>query len=224
MPCTGPGTSRRSPPASTCSARSPSRRNADEARLVRDAAAAAGVHAVEAFHYAYHPLMARMLELAGNGDIGDLQYVEARMLMPPPAPGDLRWDASVAGGGLMDVGCYAVHAVRDFATTRRGRARPSSRPAAARSPSAPVSTPGSRPICAYPNGMPARIESSMTHGVLDFSLRLVGSNGEAYRARVPAGTPRRPHHRDRRHRPASRADGFAHDVHLHARGDDPPGA
>ena len=33
---------------------------------------------------------------------------------------------------------------------------------------------------AYPSGLPALMETSMTHGVLDFSLRLVGSNGEAY--------------------------------------------
>ena len=48
--------------------------------------------------------MHRMLELAGNGEIGELVRVEARMLMPPPPAGDLRWDADVAGGGLMDVG------------------------------------------------------------------------------------------------------------------------
>ena len=61
--------------------------NAAEARVVRDAAAAAGVHCVEAFHYRYHPLMNRMLELAGNGEIGELVRVEARMLMPPPPAG-----------------------------------------------------------------------------------------------------------------------------------------
>ncbi len=96
--------------------------NAHEARTVRDAAKAAGVHCVEAFHYRYHPLMRRMLELAVDGEIGDLVRVEARMLMPPPAAGDLRWDASVAGGGLMDVGCYAVHAIRDLAGSGRRRA------------------------------------------------------------------------------------------------------
>jgi len=153
--------------------------NADEARLVRDAARAAGVQAVEAFHYAYHPLMARMLELAGSGDIGDLQYVEARMLMPPPAPGDLRWDASVAGGGLMDVGCYAVHAVRDFASLCGGE--PSIVSArGGEIPSRPGVDAWISADLTYPNGLPARIESSMTHGVLDFSLRVVGSNGEAF--------------------------------------------
>jgi predicted dehydrogenase len=153
--------------------------NAEEARLVRDAAAAAGVHCVEAFHYAYHPLMARMLDLAGNGEIGELVRVEARMLMPPPPPGDQRWDAAVAGGGLMDVGCYAVHALRDLAPLAGGEpvlvgAR------GGEIPSQPGVDAWITADVEYPNGLAATLESSMTHGVLDFSLRLVGTEGEAY--------------------------------------------
>jgi predicted dehydrogenase len=153
--------------------------NAEEARRVRDAAKAAGVACVEAFHYAYHPLMARMIELAGNGEIGELQYVEARMLMPPPAAGDLRWTASLAGGGLMDVGCYAVHAIRDIGALCGGEPRV----VAAKGgeiPEHPGVDAWLSADLAYPNGVPARFESSMTHGVLDFSLRIVGSRGEAY--------------------------------------------
>jgi predicted dehydrogenase len=153
--------------------------NADEARVVRDAAKAAGVHCIEAFHYAYHPQMARMLELASKGEIGDLQYIEARMLMPPPGSGDLRWSADLAGGGLMDVGCYAVHAIRDFAELGGG------------DPVIVGATGGEIPEhpgvdawlkadFAYPSGLIAHLESSMTHGSLDFSLRLVGTKGEAY--------------------------------------------
>ena len=153
--------------------------NAEEARRVRDAAAAAGVHVVEAFHYRYHPVQERMIELAGSGEIGDVVYVEGRMLMPPPPAGDLRWDIELAGGGLMDVGCYAVHGLRDLAPLLGGE---------------PVvqgarvgEIPGHPDIDAwltadltFPNGTPAHIECSMTHGVLDFSFRIVGSKGEAY--------------------------------------------
>jgi predicted dehydrogenase len=153
--------------------------NAAEARAVRDAARAGGVHVVEAFHYAYHPLMQRMLELAGSGEIGDLRLVEARMLMPPPAAGDPRWDAALAGGGLMDVGCYAVHAIRDMAAFTGGE--PSIVSArAAEIPAYPGIDAWLEAELAYPNGVPATLHSSMTHGVLDFSLRLVGTKGEAY--------------------------------------------
>jgi predicted dehydrogenase len=153
--------------------------NADEARRVRDAAAAAGVHCVEAFHYAYHPLMHRMIELAGDGEIGDLVRVEARMLMPPPPAGDLRWDADVAGGGLMDVGCYAVHAIRDMSPF--GGGAPSIvRASGGEIPAHPGVDAWLDADLVFPSGLVATIESSMTHGVLDFSLRLVGTNGEAY--------------------------------------------
>ena len=153
--------------------------NAAEARQVRDAAAAAGLQVVEAFHYRYHPLQQRMIELAGSGEIGDVVYVEARMLMPPPPAGDLRWDWDVAGGGLMDVGCYAVHALRDLAGLLGGepgivRAR------AGEIPAHPGIDAWLNADLEFPSGVPARIECSMTHGVLDFSLRIVGSNGEAY--------------------------------------------
>ncbi|MBK9738045.1 MAG: Gfo/Idh/MocA family oxidoreductase [Actinobacteria bacterium] len=153
--------------------------NAAEARIVRDAAKAKGVHVVEAFHYAYHPLMKRMIELAGSGEIGDLQLVEARMLMPPPPAGDPRWQAALAGGGLMDVGCYAVHAIRDLSGLGGGE------PTVVRARGAEI--PAHLGVDAwmsadlvFPSGLPARLESSMTHGVLDFSLRLVGSLGEAF--------------------------------------------
>lgn len=153
--------------------------NAEEAREVRDAAAAAGVHVVEAFHYRYHPLIERMLELATSGDIGDVQFVEARMLMPPPREGDLRWDSSVAGGGLMDVGCYAVHALRTIGSARGGE------PTIVRAiggelPQAPGVDAWLDADIQLPGGVPARLVSGMTHGVLDFSLRIVGSAGEAY--------------------------------------------
>jgi predicted dehydrogenase len=153
--------------------------NAAEARLVRDAAAAAGVHCVEAFHYRYHPLMQRMIQIAGDGEIGELTRVEARMLMPPPSAGDPRWQAAVAGGGLMDVGCYAVHAIRDMSVFAGGE------PTIVRAmggeiPEHPGVDAWLNADLVYPSGLTATLESSMTHGILDFSLRLVGSEGEAF--------------------------------------------
>lgn len=153
--------------------------NAAEARTVRDTATAAGVHVIDAFHQAYHPMMARLIELAGSGEIGDLQYVEARMLMPSPDPDDLRWSADLAGGALMDVGCYAVHSVRDLAPLCGGEPRV----VAARGgehPDHPGVDAWMSADLELPNGVPARVEASMTHHRTDSSLRLVGSRGEAY--------------------------------------------
>jgi predicted dehydrogenase len=87
----------------------PSASDAAEAREVRDTAARANVLVMEAFHYLYHPVARRLLDLVASGDIGELQRVEVDMLIPPPPDTDPRWSLELAGGALMDVGCYGLH-------------------------------------------------------------------------------------------------------------------
>jgi predicted dehydrogenase len=153
--------------------------NVDEARRVRDAAAAAGVHVIEAFHYRYHPVMNRLLEVAASGEIGDVSYVDARMLMPPPGEADPRWVGALAGGSLMDVGCYAVHGIRDLAPLMGGEPRVI-RAAGGSLPEHPGVDAWIAGDLEFPNGVPAHLESSMTHGGWDFSLRIVGTRGEVF--------------------------------------------
>ncbi len=153
--------------------------NGDEAMTVRFAAAAAHLHCVEAFHYRYHPVMRRVLDLLAAGEIGEIVQVKARMLMPPPNAADPRWDRSLAGGALMDVGCYGLHALRCVgqvlgADPSLDRARGGS-------------LPGLEGVDAwldadysFPNGAWGSLVTSMTHGVRDFSLRVVGSAGEVF--------------------------------------------
>jgi predicted dehydrogenase len=107
--------------------------NAAQAREVAAAADGTGLVVMEAFHYRYHPLARRMAELAGGGELGRIQRVETAMCFPLPRFSDIRYDFSLAGGALMDAGCYAVHAMRLLApgeprvtaaralTTRRDR-------------------------------------------------------------------------------------------------------
>ena len=89
--------------------------NADEAVEVRDGAVRAGVVVVEAFHYFFHPVTRRLHELIASGELGDLVRVETALLMPAPPPTDPRWSLALAGGALMDLGCYALHAQRVLA-------------------------------------------------------------------------------------------------------------
>lgn len=65
----------------------------------------------EAFHYADHPLMARILEIVQSGEIGDVRHVTVNMRMPSPAESDPRWNFELAGGTVMDLGCYAINAL-----------------------------------------------------------------------------------------------------------------
>lgn len=97
-------------------AEKPSARNAAEAQEVAAAAQAAGVPVVEAFHYRYHPVMCRLLELIGRGDLGELRHVEVNMGMPAPGDDDPRWKLELAGGALMDLGCYGLHVMRTVGT------------------------------------------------------------------------------------------------------------
>jgi predicted dehydrogenase len=89
--------------------------NANEAREVATAAENSGLVVMEAFHWRYHPMAARMLEVIASGDLGDVQRIEAALCFPLPLFKDIRWQLSLAGGAMMDAGCYPVHMVRTLA-------------------------------------------------------------------------------------------------------------
>lgn len=86
--------------------------NADEATEVAAAARGAGLVVSEAFHYRFHPVLLRLLDLVSSGVLGTLRDVEAVVNIPAPDDDDPRWSWSLAGGALMDLGCYGLHAHR----------------------------------------------------------------------------------------------------------------
>lgn len=89
--------------------------NADEARQMAAAAARSGRRLVEAFHWRFHPLAARMRAVLDSGVLGTLRHVEATMCIPLPLPNDIRYRYDLAGGATMDVGCYTISVVRFLA-------------------------------------------------------------------------------------------------------------
>jgi predicted dehydrogenase len=89
--------------------------NADEALRVAQAAEAGDVVVMEAFHWRYHPLAARVLDLVTSGEIGQLRSVAATCVIPMPNPRDIRWQLALGGGALMDIGSYGVHIMRAVA-------------------------------------------------------------------------------------------------------------
>jgi predicted dehydrogenase len=89
--------------------------NADEAQQVADVAARhPDLVVMEAFHYRYHPLVPRLLEIIAT-DLGPVHRVETRMCIPLPMRNDIRFQLDLAGGALMDTGCYAIHQLRTLA-------------------------------------------------------------------------------------------------------------
>lgn len=89
--------------------------NAEEARAVQAVADETGLVVMEAFHYRYHPLADLMVALTQDEVMGRVQHIEARAIVPYFKPKDIRFDLALAGGSLMDIGCYAVHQVRSVA-------------------------------------------------------------------------------------------------------------
>ena len=88
--------------------------NAQEAAVVASVAKRTGLIVMEAFHYRYHALTARMLEVLASGELGEIQNIKTWMYIPLIIE-DIRWDYALAGGTLMDVGCYAIHLLRTLA-------------------------------------------------------------------------------------------------------------
>lgn len=90
----------------------PSGMSSADADAMVDAARRANRRLIEAFHYRYHPLFARVLDIA-KSQIGALQSAEAVFEVPiPSSPDEIRYDADLGGGALMDLGCYPVHWLR----------------------------------------------------------------------------------------------------------------
>jgi predicted dehydrogenase len=146
--------------------------NAAEAEQMAAAAERSGRVLVEAFHWRYHPLAARMREVVRT-ELGEVRHIEAMLCFPLPFPNDIRYSWELAGGAMMDAGCYTVNMVRWLAG-----AEPEVVSAQARLARPKVDR-YMRAELRFPDGRTARVTASL------FSARLVavqaraeGSGGE----------------------------------------------
>jgi predicted dehydrogenase len=87
--------------------------NADEADKVAKAAKSSSVVVMEAHHTSHHPQTKRAAEIVRSGVLGELESAEAAFIVPMPPSGDIRWNVDLAGGSLMDLGCYPIRWLRD---------------------------------------------------------------------------------------------------------------
>ena len=72
--------------------------NADEARDGRPRGGRTGLVVMEAFHYRYHPLAARLVEIVGSGELGPIERIEISFSAPLAKRGDIRYRLDLAGG------------------------------------------------------------------------------------------------------------------------------
>jgi D-xylose 1-dehydrogenase (NADP+, D-xylono-1,5-lactone-forming) len=93
----------------------PLTRRPEEAERAFDTAERAGRLLMEAFMYRHHPQTARVKQLVDEGAIGELRAMRAAFsfdLLAERDATDLRLNAELDGGSLMDVGCYCVSGAR----------------------------------------------------------------------------------------------------------------
>jgi D-xylose 1-dehydrogenase (NADP+, D-xylono-1,5-lactone-forming) len=84
----------------------------EEVERCFDAADEAGLVLSEAFMWRHHPQADRLLELVREGAIGELRLVRACFSFSLAQRPNVRWDAELEGGALMDVGCYCISGSR----------------------------------------------------------------------------------------------------------------
>ncbi len=74
-----------------------------------DAAQRAGRVLVEAFMYRSHPQTQAVLDVVRRGEIGELKLIRSSFCFRiRSAENNVRFRADLAGGALMDVGCYCI--------------------------------------------------------------------------------------------------------------------
>ena len=155
--------------------------NAEEAREVRDAAVKAGVTVLEGFHYLYHPVTRRLHALLDAGELGDLTHVEVDMVIPAPADDDPRWSLALAGGALMDLGCYSLHAHRVLARWAGGPPRLVAARGGERAGQPGVDEWLTADL-EFPSGATGIAKCNMAGAERRMTYRVVGSRGEAVAA------------------------------------------
>jgi len=87
---------------------------ATEAQEVVDFCRAKQVCLMDGFMWPHHPRTAALKKLLGDGTIGEVRRVAGAFtfLMERLDPANIRLQAALAGGSLLDVGCYPVYSIR----------------------------------------------------------------------------------------------------------------
>jgi predicted dehydrogenase len=90
----------------------PLARRAADAERAFDVAEREGRLLMEAFMYRHNPQTRRLVELLEEGAVGRVRMIRAAFSFNTANAADVRLNASLEGGALMDVGCYCVSGAR----------------------------------------------------------------------------------------------------------------
>ena len=84
--------------------------NADDAEALRQCPPDAIV--LEAFMVRFHPQWQRAREIIRSGELGEVRAINAAFTYFNADPNNVRNQADIGGGGVMDIGCYPITAAR----------------------------------------------------------------------------------------------------------------
>ncbi|KAF8216898.1 NAD(P)-binding protein [Mycena galopus ATCC 62051] len=97
----------------------PAANTAEEARQMFELAESKGLVLLEAFHYRFHPVAHRVKAIIESGELGAVKSTSTALSLPGWVlnlkADDIRFNYSLGGGGLMDMGCYTISSMRYFA-------------------------------------------------------------------------------------------------------------
>src|SRR5690606_22270381 len=86
--------------------------SAAEAEQLRDVPS--DIVFLEAFMVRFHPQWQRLREIIRSGELGEIRAINAVFTYHNVDPGNVRNQADIGGGGIMDIGCYPITAARYF--------------------------------------------------------------------------------------------------------------
>ena len=86
--------------------------DAAEAQSIVDAFAERDILLAEAFMYRFHPQHKKVKQIIAEGGIGEAQIISSAFTFPISDATNIRLSKPLAGGALMDVGCYCVNLMR----------------------------------------------------------------------------------------------------------------
>src|SRR4051812_226518 len=86
--------------------------SADGARQIEEARRNTGLLVAEAFMVRFHPQWQRVREIVRSGRLGEVRVIQTIFSYFLTDPDNIRNRVDVGGGGLYDIGCYAINTAR----------------------------------------------------------------------------------------------------------------
>ena len=160
--------------------------NHAQAMAMVEAAREQDAFLMEAFMYRTHPITERVVRMVRAGAIGEVRHIDASFGFAAPFSAESRlYRNDLAGGGIMDVGCYAVSMCRLIAAAAAGTTPGEEEPEDVRAVASFADTgvdAWSAAVLRFPSGIVAQVATAVSVA-LPNRVTISGSHGSIRIAR-----------------------------------------